>query len=945
MKPKPPKLTLIILLLLCMASANAQNRLSSVKVFVSPSSAERLEVISLLQLDHFIEENGAIHAEIGEEDLIKLKASRFKHQVLIEDVGAYLERRNKPYFEGRKNGTINIDGTPTKKGAANGRVAFEQPGGLLDNIIFTPSAFQVHATLGGYYSYAQMATAVANLFNTYSPLGLVDTFHIGTTVEGRIIYAVKISDNVTTDDTNEPEVFFQGVQHAREAIGGSSMIFLMQYLCQAYTTGDTRIINLVNNREIFIVPFMNPDGWEYNRSTNPNGGGGWRKNRKIIRTTPSPTQYGVDLNRNWNVDWAQCSGAIGGTSCGSGSNTTSNDTYWGTAPFSEPETQAVRNFIRKHHIVVANDQHSVGPYYSLPYGRPALHNAPDTLLLADQQWYTHIPALMGKYNGMRAGNSVQALGYEVAGGVKDWFFEGDIGTGLGSGVKTKIYGMTGEGGYRDLSSTFWPPAAEIVTLCKGMAYQDIQMIYSAGSYVDIQDMSDIAVTATSGTFDFKIKRIGLQNQPVTVTAIALANIGYIGAPVTVNSLPNYYDTYTGSVNYHLPANISNGQRIRFVWKVETGGQVFYDTIVKFFNPVQLLYDNMEGANVSTNWSVSSGWTYVADSGYNGTKALHESPNTAYPANSTRTAQYTGTLNLSNAGSAYITFWVKHRAENFHDKLQVQVSPNGSTWTNVRGKTTVEEPGTLEGSTINGQPALTGIKDDWEKEVYNISQFAGSSALRLRFVFTSDGASSFWAAQDAGFFIDELKVIKSTLPVSTLPVNFTSFTATLTRDNTVLLEWKADVDAKHSHFIVERSTDGQNYSSIGKVEGLPPYSLVDPHPAIGTNYYRIKQVDIDGQFTYSKVNTVYFNPARLSLTIYPNPAEEYITLRFKAEQTENIAIQVSDLSGKIVYTRQAVINGNNQELKIAVKEWPAQAYIVKAIRNDNSYLVVQKFIKQ
>jgi len=803
----------IILIFTCLVfTASAQHRLTAVKVFVQPSSPERLEAIRLLELDHFTEEDGAIQAEIGQQEFARLKASGFKYKVEIADVAAHLEEVNRPYFEGRRNGTINIDGSPRFSSGTESRSAFEQPKGVVNNIIFTPTAFQVFTgspNLGGYYTYAQMTAAIDALVLAYPTIA--SKTNIGTSVQGRVLWVVKISDNVATDETNEPEVYFQGVQHAREAIGGSSMIFLMQYLCQAYASGDSRIINLVNNREIFINPCMNPDGWEYNRSTDPNGGGDWRKNRKVIAT--GPNQYGVDLNRNWNLDWANCTGAVGGTSCGDGTIDTDNDTYWGTAAFSEPETQAVRNFIRSHHIVAANDQHSVGPYYSLPFGRPKLHPGSDTLTVMDQQWYTRIPALMGKYNGMRAGNSMQALGYEVAGGIKDWFLKGDIGTSVGTGLKTKIYGMTGEGGYRAASSTFWPPASEIVNLCKGMVYQDIQMIYSAGSYAEIQDMSDIALPSKTGTLNFKIKRIGLQDQPVTVTAIPLVNISSVGTAVTIGSLPNYYDTYTGGISYTLPASMANGNYMKFAWKVETGGQTFYDTITKFYNPIELFYDNMETGSAATKWNITGNWAYVADSGYAGSRALTESPNTAYPPNITGgwVAKYVDTFDLVTATAAYITFWTKHRAENFHDKLQVQVSPNGSTWTVVAGKTTVQEPGTLEGSTINGQPSLTGIEDDWVKEVFDISSFIGTAKLRLRFVFTSDGATSFYAAQDGGFYIDELKVIKSTTPLITLPVHFISFHAKLTSANTVELDWLADIDAKHSHFIVERSTDGQNYT--------------------------------------------------------------------------------------------------------------------------------------
>jgi hypothetical protein len=936
MKSGKTILTVIYLFITIACLSQTDNRLARVKITVPSSPAKRLELISLLELDHFQEQKGFIEAEIDQDELAILRRSHFPHQVLVEDVSARLQEINRPYFEGRRNGTINMDGTPV-----NSRAAFEQPDGLLSNIIVTPSAFVVQTgspNLGGYYTYAQMVTAIQNLYNTYSPSGLVDTFHVGLSIENRIIYAVKISDNAATDEPNEPEVFFQGVQHAREAIGGSSMIFLMQYLCERYSA-DTRIQDLVNNREIYIIVCMNPDGWEYNRSTNPNGGGGWRKNRR----NHGGGVFGVDLNRNWSTDWGNC--VTIPSSCAS--NNPADDTYYGSGPFSEPETQAIRNFIRSKHIVAANDQHSVGPYYSLPFGRPTLHTGPDTLTLMQQQWYTAIPALMGKYNGMRAGNSFQALGYEVAGGVKDWMLKGDIGPGINGGEKYNILGMTGEGGYGTTGgATFWPPASAIITLCKGMTYQNLQMIYSAGSYVDIQDMTDIAVTATSGNFSFKIKRIGIENQPVTVTLVPINNIASVGAPVVVNTLTNYYDTYTGNISYNLMGGIVNGLRIKFAWKVETAGYSYSDTITKFYNPNTLFADNMEGASAATNWVISAGWNYLADSGYAGTKALTESPNAAYPASITtaRTARYNGSFNLTSATAAYLTFQTKHRAENFHDKLQVQVSTNGTTWTPVSGKTTVREPGTNEGSTINGNPSLTGIQPDWVKEEFNLSAFLGFPSVQFRFAFTSDASSSFYAAQDGGFYIDDLKVISSTTPLITLGADFLSFTGRLLPDNTIELNWDAVVDMEHRYFEVEKSADKINFTSIGKVEGNMLYKLIDNNPFIGNNFYRIKEINFDDKAGYSNIINVVYNPSVFVFQLYPNPVKDELNLRIKLAENQRVKIYITELSGRTVNIQTINAGNTTTDLKINTKPLVPNVYMIKMVNSKNETLKVQKFVK-
>ncbi len=913
MKQLKPAIGIWIFLLATIVAA-AQQPYSRVKIYPPENKLQRANLLGLLEIDHFGMQEGGIIAEISQEQVAVLGRSGYRYEILTADIAAQLQEINRNYFAA----------------SAQGRAAMEQPGGVVTNLIPTPAAFQVQPSLGGFYSFAQMNTAMNNLVAAYP--SIAQKISLGLSVEGRNIWCIKISDNVATDEINEPEILYLGVQHARESIGGSSMIFYMQYLCENYST-DTRIQALINNREIFIITCMNPDGWEYNRVNDPNGGGGWRKNRR----NNGDGTFGVDLNRNWNIDWANCAGAS--SSCGS--NNTSSDVYWGPAAFSEPETNAIRNFVTTHHIVSCVDQHSFGPYYSLPFGRPTLHTGPDTLTVADQHYYTSIPALMGKYNGMRAGNSLQSVGYEVAGGVKDWMLKGDIGTG----TKGIVMGLTGEGGAGDGTAgpygSFWPPASAIINLCKGIVFQNLQVAFAAGSYVDITDRSDIAVSAVTGSFNFRVKRIGLANSPVTVSLIPLENIISAGAPVTINTLTNYYDIYNGSISYILHPNIQAGHRVKFAWQVQTGGQTYYDTIIKFYNPVQLFTDDMEGASVVSNWVVSANWNYTNTLSFAGSKSLTESPSGLYGANRNDNIRYNGTFNLSNATAAYLTFWVRHRAENFRDKVQVQVSTNGTTWIAVAGKTTVQEEGTLDGSTLDGEPALTGICEDWVPEVFDLAAYLGQPALRLRFVFTSDANTTGYDFQvDEGFNIDNLKLIKSTTSLVTLPVKFISVTGYLKPDNTIEISWEAITDANHDYFIIEKSADGNSFYEMGRLIHLP-FSFIDRYPFAGNNYYRIKSVDKNGEFIYSKIINVIYKPLVWTVTLYPNPVKNELNLQMKNLMADHMTIIVTDIQGRIYYYQPGVVG----DIKINTSTWPAQLYILKGVNSSNEILGIQKFVRQ
>jgi hypothetical protein len=919
-------LVLLAILLSSMCQViRAQEKYSKVSIKAPVHDSNRFgNLLGLLNIDHYgVDEEGNILVEIGEREMRALASSGYPYKVLIDDVRAWLLTENEKYYAQRRRGELVPE-----------RMAMDGVGKTVNSIIATPTAFEVKATFGGYYSYAEMVTAIDNLVANYP--SIAQKILAGTSHEGRQIWAVKISDAVASSDATEPDVLYMGLQHAREAITGSSMIFFMQYLCQEYAL-DTRVKSLVDAREIYIIPCVNPDGWEFNRL---NGGVGsmWRKNRRPV----GGGNIGVDLNRNYSVDWNTCGSVTCGASSSCGSTFGGDDTYIGTSAFSEPETQAVRNFCTApgRNFVAAIDQHAFGPYYSLPYGKTAR-----TLTTEENRFFTYVPALMGQYNGMRAGNSCESVGYEVAGGVKDWWLIGNIGTG----TKGKIWGMTGEGGAGGgtAGNNFWAPAAQIVNLCKGMTFQNLQLAYAAGSYVDIQDASDIAVTTLSGSFNYAITRVGLANQPVTITLIPMENIQSVGAPVTINSLPNYYDNATGSISYTLAGSITPGQRMRFAWRIETGGYTYYDTVTKFYQPITIVSDDMEIASGNWNFASSNGWNYQTGVSFQGTRSIAESPSGNYGSSSTRTLTYQGPIiNLTGATGAYISFWVRHRAENFRDLLNVEVSTNGTTWTPIVGTTTVQEPGVLDGSRVNGQPAFTGIREIWTRELFDLQNFLNTANLRFRFRFSSNAATSGFAFHvDQGFNIDNFKVVKTnTTFVNLVPVEFLSFTGRVTPEQTIKLDWDVAREVNHDYYEMEKSTDGTNFTAIGRITGIGPYSFIDENPVDGNNFYRIRQVDKDKAFKFSKTINVPFRKKDLGLTIYPNPVRDALNIEFNGNTPGRVTIQVTDMTGRSFHQQSYTMQGSEMLIRVQTDSWPKQAYVVKVTDANGENLIVRKFIK-
>lgn len=180
---------------------------------------------------------------------------------------------------------------------------------------------------------------------------LAQSIDIGATIEGRPMKGLRITG---AGGGTKPGVLYWGGQHAREWITVPVVLYFADKLIREYD-GDAEIHELVDRCEWFIVPVMNPDGYVYTWTTNRL----WRKNRR----NNGDGTYGVDLNRNWGgAGWG------GGGSSGS----TSNETYRGTAPFSEPETQAMRDVLINHpNIVAMNDIHSYSQLILWPFGYKA----------------------------------------------------------------------------------------------------------------------------------------------------------------------------------------------------------------------------------------------------------------------------------------------------------------------------------------------------------------------------------------------------------------------------------------------------------------------------------------------------------------------------------------------------------------------------------------------
>jgi hypothetical protein len=319
-----------------------------------PGTADARRDLHDLDLDLLMERDGRIFVVAGPDDILRLSARRVP---FVIETGSFAPARP---GELRLAGGIN----------------------------------------GAYHSYKELEADLKSLESAHP--SIVDLHTIGTSLEDRNIYAVKISDNVDRDE-EEAGVLFLGCHHAREWISLEVPFLLARRLAEGYE-GDPAIRELVDRSEIWIVPLLNPDGLEYSINVYRY----WRKNRRAN----ADGTFGVDLNRNYGYMW-------GRDDQGSSAEPDAGD-YRGVSAFSEPETRAVRDLFLGRNFLAAVSYHSYSQSILYPWGFTDIPTGKDDLL---RGLGLEMAGLIQTVNGRSyaCGPAASSL-YVTNGDLADWTF-------------------------------------------------------------------------------------------------------------------------------------------------------------------------------------------------------------------------------------------------------------------------------------------------------------------------------------------------------------------------------------------------------------------------------------------------------------------------------------------------------------------------------------------
>jgi carboxypeptidase T len=578
--------------------------------------------------------------------------------------------------------------------------------------------------MGGFLTLREIESQIDSMRILYPKLvGPRDS--IGRSCEGRTIWGVRISAVPSSDHTT-PCVLFTALHHAREPEGMMTVMYFLWYMLEQYGSR-ADVTSILDTRELYIVPVINPDGYAYNAADAPSGGGLWRKNRRAN----GDGSYGVDLNRNYAFKW-------GADDIGS-SATKDDDTYRGASAFSEPETQAIRDLcIRKKPVCTLN-YHSYGNDLVQPWGY--LDSPPPDSLI---YWRLEDQLTASNYFVYGTGNAT--LGYTTNGDSDDWMYGDTL-------AKPRNFALTPEVGGPD--DGFWPLPSRILPLADASLEANILFAQSATPHFMIaRGWKDPVFTGNAGTFALRLVNVGVvgAHTPATVT--------FSGDGVDVVSPQGSSfmlgETTAVSLVLNRWASAASGQKATIHVLCNFDGGRSEDSVSFLLgDPAVLFSDSANKA--SALWAAASTgslttWGYTTRTSYEGSGCYADSPWGEYSSNYSSTFTLKRLLPLFGA-AAEVRFMARWDIEPEYDFCLVEASTDtGRTWSSLPGRFTRTASGASGGKQLPGTWGYDRTRSTWVEERIGLGSLLGTQAM-LRFRFESDGYTG-----GDGFFFDDIQVL-------------------------------------------------------------------------------------------------------------------------------------------------------------------------------------------
>ncbi len=678
----------LIALLLCLTSLSliAQSgtqRYSTIGISIDDFQTLVDDPTHGLAIDHFHKnENQLLEFVFSESEIQLLEERNISYEVIIADYKAHFQEL---VAQSATNRTVNCG---------------------LDNFD--------DGNMGGYHTYDQMVEHINNMQSQFPDF--VNIIEIGQSIENRAIYAVKISDNPLVNESDtEGVVYFEAVTHAREPMSLEATLYYMWWLLENMAA-DEEANYLVNNREIYFTPIVNPDGYVFNEINDPNGGGLWRKNRYDAGNGC----FGVDLNRNYPYGW--------GLDSGSSDNPCSN-TFRGNNPLSEPESSSVANFLAEINPAIAFTSHTYGDKFLSPWGYV------DSL--ATYELYAEFVSefIPPNYDGY--GTTAKMLGYTSSGTTRDYLHS------------TGIPAWTPEIGH-----SFWESPSNIcdrvVEFLKPMKY----LTWVSGNYACFHDFTlqnDQVWNGDTIALDIRIKNRGLTKTATDVSVTINTNhpaVSMLTDSVFYNDIEprEFTESINAPFQFELIEDLTPGQLITLRVNVFHNADLSYTKLICVTAGEQNILYQTDFETDNAWLAPALGWDTTFMDAMSGFHSFTDSRYGNYQPNGNPMVVMGEPVDLSAASLPYVTFNAKWALEPDFDYATFLASTNGvNNWIPLPG---IHNNGFNEYSE----------NSHWVQERFNLSQFIGEPQLYFALELDADQS-----VHSDGFYIDDFKVIDYTAP--------------------------------------------------------------------------------------------------------------------------------------------------------------------------------------
>jgi len=477
--------------------------------------------------------------------------------------------------------------------------------------------------MGGMYTLAE----IEGLLDQYAanhPAIVTPKFSIGTSVEGRPIWAVRVSDQPGVAE-GEPTVLFDALHHAREPMSAHCLLVLLERLAIGYGV-DPEITTIVDERDLWLVPVVNPDGYVHNESTQPNGGGMWRKNRRAF----GGGCVGVDLNRNYAFQWGIDDVGSSPDAC--------TEVYRGPAPLSEPESAAMAALASSVSFDVVASLHAHGGLYLRPFG-----HAPATP--AQESLYLEHESRLEATNGYRAGDIISMVGF-ANGNALD-HHEGQHGS--------EAWGF-------EVGASFWPNSTEMIDVANENIAPLMSLLRWAGSTVEAtrfdvddaaHDQDGFADPGETIDLDVVLHNAGRDTSSAIVVQVTSPdpNVVVVHSGGTSGALASLTDGVATGVRVSIAAAAEPGARVPLSATVQHDGvETTRSLVLDLGTPRVVVREDFETdkgwtAGVPGDTALTGVWTLADPTG-----VMH-GPEPAQPEDDTTASPGTRCYVTGNQGSA------------------------------------------------------------------------------------------------------------------------------------------------------------------------------------------------------------------------------------------------------------------------------------------------------